>query len=589
MNSSFTFILTVSFFLLIQNPQNISAEPLEQSSKGPATSPALYVFGDSLVDSGNNNFLSTRAKVKFLPYGIDFPNGATGRFTNGKTTVDFFEKSKTTTGINYASGASGILPETGTTIGDTLCLEEQVNYFERTVKTDLPKSLKTQEEVSKQLLSPYLCSKLVAMTTSLITLTKNIILIRLYNLGARKFVVFELGPIGCAPGVVGSATTPCNEKLNNLVNIFNMGLPNMTQELTSAYKGSNYVHGLVFKRSYEQNQSPAKYDIAAEPGNQPCQGSNVAPTLYVFGDSLVDSGNNNFLNTPAKAKYMPYGVDFPNGATGRFTNGKTTVDFFAEWLGLPYVAPYLGLSEEEKSKNKSITFEKIVKTDLPKSLRTPEEIAKHLSKSVFVIQMGSNDYIINYLQPTSNTSKTYNPPQFGARKFVVELGPIGCAPGIVGRVTPKPTTPCIEMINNLVNIFNLGLPMMTQELTSTYKGSNFIHGLVFKRSYVWNLSPIKYVSTPCCPSAGNGTGPCIMNGTPCKNKNAHMYWDSGHLVASDCFNGSWTCLPINVRQLVSYLIRRHITTLFQFASYCNGRVFLRNYMNHQCLDFLYAR
>ncbi|MCL7044826.1 hypothetical protein MKW94_026289 [Papaver nudicaule] len=361
MNSSFTFILTVSFFLLIQNPQKISAEPLEQSSKGPATSPALYVFGDSLVDSGNNNFLSTKAKANFLPYGIDFPNGATGRFTNGKTTVDFFaewlglpyapaylglseeEKSKTTTGINYASGASGILPETGTTIGDTLCLEEQVNYFERTVKTDLPKSLKTQEEVSKQ-----------------------------------------------------------------------------------------------------------------------------------------------------------------------------------------------------------------------------------LSKSIFVLQIGSNDYLIDYLNPKYNSSKTYNPQQFGAflistlknqltrlynlgaRKFVVfELGPIGCAPGVVGGTIPKPTTPCVEKYNNLVKIFNLGLPKMTQELTSTYKGSMFVHGLIFKRSYQQNQSPAKY-------GFSGGRSPCLVNGTSCKDRNAHMYWDGAHPVervnyevANDCYQRLSTCLPINVRQLVS--------------------------------------
>ncbi|MCL7028901.1 hypothetical protein MKW94_004479, partial [Papaver nudicaule] len=80
------------------------------------------------------------------------------------------------------------------------------------------------------------------------------------------------------------------------------------------------------------------------------QGDVFASAVYVFGDSLVDSGNNNYLNTLAKVNYTPYGVDFPNGATGRFTNGYTVVDFLAKWLGLPYVPPYMGLSEEEKTK-----------------------------------------------------------------------------------------------------------------------------------------------------------------------------------------------------------------------------------------------
>ena len=50
---------------------------------------AMYVYGDSLVDNGNNNYLNAQAKANFLPYGIDFYQGPTGRFTNGKTIIDF--------------------------------------------------------------------------------------------------------------------------------------------------------------------------------------------------------------------------------------------------------------------------------------------------------------------------------------------------------------------------------------------------------------------------------------------------------------------------------------------------------------------
>ena len=52
--------------------------------------PALFVFGDSLVDNGNNNDLSSMAKSNFYPYGVDFSQGPTGRFSNGKTIVDLF-------------------------------------------------------------------------------------------------------------------------------------------------------------------------------------------------------------------------------------------------------------------------------------------------------------------------------------------------------------------------------------------------------------------------------------------------------------------------------------------------------------------
>lgn len=55
--------------------------------------------------------------------------------------------------------------------------------------------------------------------------------------------------------------------------------------------------------------------------------SRLAPALYVLGDSLLDSGNNNYLQTIIKANYSPYGEDFVNKSTGRFSNGKTVADF----------------------------------------------------------------------------------------------------------------------------------------------------------------------------------------------------------------------------------------------------------------------
>lgn len=61
---------------------------LQVAFGGEPLVPCYFIFGDSLVDNGNNNELQTRAKVNYLPYGIDFRNGPTGRFTNGRTTVD---------------------------------------------------------------------------------------------------------------------------------------------------------------------------------------------------------------------------------------------------------------------------------------------------------------------------------------------------------------------------------------------------------------------------------------------------------------------------------------------------------------------
>lgn len=52
----------------------------------------------------------------------------------------------------------------------------------------------------------------------------------------------------------------------------------------------------------------------------------MAPAMFVFGDSLIDNGNNNNIPSFAKANYLPYGIDFNGGPTGRFSNGYTMVD-----------------------------------------------------------------------------------------------------------------------------------------------------------------------------------------------------------------------------------------------------------------------
>jgi hypothetical protein len=50
--------------------------------------------------------------------------------------------------------------------------------------------------------------------------------------------------------------------------------------------------------------------------------------VLVFGDSIVDPGNNNNLHTQIKANHAPYGKDFANHvATGRFSNGLVPSDF----------------------------------------------------------------------------------------------------------------------------------------------------------------------------------------------------------------------------------------------------------------------
>ena len=57
--------------------------------------PAMFIFGDSLVDVGNNNHLKfSMNEADFSHYVIDFPNKVfTGRFSNGKNAADFLGNS----------------------------------------------------------------------------------------------------------------------------------------------------------------------------------------------------------------------------------------------------------------------------------------------------------------------------------------------------------------------------------------------------------------------------------------------------------------------------------------------------------------
>jgi hypothetical protein len=54
------------------------------------SSPAIFSFGDSILDAGNNRFLKNcTARADFPPYGSSFFPHPTGRFTNGRTVPDF--------------------------------------------------------------------------------------------------------------------------------------------------------------------------------------------------------------------------------------------------------------------------------------------------------------------------------------------------------------------------------------------------------------------------------------------------------------------------------------------------------------------
>jgi len=78
-----TILLVISFFQtwklrLIAEAQNVPV-------------PAVFFFGDSYGDTGNNDYIPTFSKANFPPYGRDFIHHMpSGRVSNGKLMPDYF-------------------------------------------------------------------------------------------------------------------------------------------------------------------------------------------------------------------------------------------------------------------------------------------------------------------------------------------------------------------------------------------------------------------------------------------------------------------------------------------------------------------
>ena len=83
--------VNIFFVLFLCNIINIT-EAAAARIKLPenASVSAVIIFGDSIVDTGNNNNnFKTLARSNFLPYGKDLKGGMpTGRFSNGKVPSD---------------------------------------------------------------------------------------------------------------------------------------------------------------------------------------------------------------------------------------------------------------------------------------------------------------------------------------------------------------------------------------------------------------------------------------------------------------------------------------------------------------------
>ncbi|XP_024983903.1 GDSL esterase/lipase At5g45670-like [Cynara cardunculus var. scolymus] len=290
------------------------------------------------------------------------------------------------------------------------------------------------------------------------------------------------------------------------------------------------------------------------------------PCYFVFGDSLMDNGNNNDLVTNAKSNVPPYGIDFPDGPTGRFSNGRNTADAIAQLLGFEsYIPPFATAKPEEISRGVNYASgaagirdetaehlggrismnQQLINhaTTISRLNGSSSQVQKHLNKCIYTVTMGNNDFINNYFLPQYyQTNTLYTPQEYanilvqqytqqlsklhqqGARMFgIAGAGYSGCAPAIMTRYK---TNVCVDEVNLAVLEFNTRLVTALKGLESRLFGSKFI----FIEPSLGYSSDFSVTDKPCCivSTTIEGEGQCIPNEVPCSGREKYVFWDAFH-------------------------------------------------------------
>ncbi|XP_068659334.1 GDSL esterase/lipase 7 isoform X2 [Aristolochia californica] len=342
--------------------------------------------------------------------------------------------------------------------------------------------------------------------------------------------------------------------------------------------------------------------------NSSSSNASLVPAFFVFGDSTVDCGTNNFLLTLARADLLPYGRDFDtHQPTGRFCNGRIPVDYLAVRLGLPFVPSFLGQNGTVEDMIRGVNYASagagIIFTsgsDLHISFTQQIQQAtdtfqqfilslgvgesrKLISKSIFYFSIGSNDYIHYYLRNLSNVQSLFFPWGFNqllvtlvkqelknlynadVRKMVVMgLAPLGCAPHYLWQYNSKNGT-CVEEINNVAIEFNFQMRYMVDELNKELSDAKITFCDVFEASMDILIHHKRYgfetITDACCGlGLYKGWLMCLSPGMACSNASTHIWWDQFHptaavnaILADNVWSGlhADVCYPMNMRDMIS--------------------------------------
>ncbi|GMH24551.1 hypothetical protein Nepgr_026394 [Nepenthes gracilis] len=307
----------------------------------------------------------------------------------------------------------------------------------------------------------------------------------------------------------------------------------------------------------------------------------TVPALLVFGDSILDSGNNDYVDTLCRVNYLPYGRDFDGGdkPTGRFSNGKIPSDLLAEKLGIKeFVPPYLdptlqiedlltgvdfasGCSGYDPHTCK-IEFGALTMDDQFKMFKEyvgklkaavgEERTASIISQSFYLIGTGNNDLLNNYFNIFSRTRLRYTLSSYvdlllsyaskflqelhgegGRRMVVLSVSPLGCLPAVRTGYGGLFRT-CDEEFNKGAIVFNSKLKATIQSLSEKLTGARIFYVDIYGPllDLIHNYQKFGFVtgSRGCCGTGTIEVGILcnVFDPCTCKNATSFLFWDAVH-------------------------------------------------------------
>ncbi|KAA8518651.1 hypothetical protein F0562_016125 [Nyssa sinensis] len=307
-------------------------------------------------------------------------------------------------------------------------------------------------------------------------------------------------------------------------------------------------------------------------------GDPLVPALCIFGDSVVDVGNNNNLYTLVKANFPPYGRDFvTHKPTGRFCNGKLATDFTAEYLGFTSYPPaYLSQDAEGENLLTGANFASAASgyydrtAQLYRAISLTQQLAYYkeyqskvirivgqdkanaiFSGGIHLLSAGSSDFIQNYyINPVLN--RAYSPDRFsnilmksystfvqnlyglGVRKIgVTTLPPTGCLPAAI-TLFGSGSNQCVPRLNSDAVSFNDKLNSTSQNLQSNLPGLKLVVFDIYQPLLDLITKPTDngfFESRKACCGTGTIETSMLCNGRSvgtCSNATQYVFWDGFH-------------------------------------------------------------